>query len=129
MSERYPDLELYVLKPTIEDIEQWLRSSFTQYDIKLTHQDQNQCQWLICGDSFEMPVHLTLAAIKQFASLWFKTNLTDWSTDLDAARQLYQFLSKEVRCSDSSWQDGEDESGQDGWIKINQKGEQRFEWF
>ena len=129
MSERYPDLELYVLKPTIEDIEQWLQSSFTKHNIKLTHQDQNHCQWLISGDSFEMPVHLTLAAIKQFASLWFKTNLTDWSTDLDAARQLYQFLSKEVRCSDSSWQDGDDESGQTGWIKINQKGEQRFEWF
>ena len=129
MSERYPDLELYILKPTIEDIDNWLQSSFPQYKREITYQDHNQCHWLISTDSCEMPVHLSFAAVKQFASLWFKTNATEWATDLDAARQLYQFLSKEVRCSDSSWQDGEDEGGQAGWIKINQKGEQHFEWF
>lgn len=129
MTDRYPDLELYILKPTIEEIADWLKSSFPNYELSVLKHDNNQCQWLISSASSQMQVHLTLAAIKQFASLWFKTNETSWTTDLEAARTLYQHLSKEVRCSDSGWQDGQDEGGQSGWVKINQRGEQHFDWF
>lgn len=129
MKNSFPDLELYILKPTYDEIEDWLTHHFSSQMVSRSDENSQRCCWEISIAQQVMQVQLTLAVEKQFASLWFKTNHTPWPTDLEAAKALYHQLAKEVRCSDSGWQDGEEETGSSGWIKINQRGEQTFQWF
>ena len=122
MTERFPDLEIYLLKPAADAITRWLTEIFPDLDTLSTNNERSH--WRAGG----MDIYLNDKAEKNFASLWFKKNDTPWANDLELGRAAYQALQCEVRCSDSGWQEDEGAASNDGWIKINQNGEKPFQW-
>ena len=123
MTERFPDLEIYLLNPDADAISAWLTSVFDT-GVEVVSTAPGRAHWHIGG----MDVFLNDKAEKNFASLWFKQNRTPWNNDLECGRAAFTALACEVRCSDSGWQEGESEDTEGGWIKINRNGEKPFSW-
>lgn len=126
MTDRFPDLELYILNAEPEAVLSWLQQDIAKLEvIKAT---DKIIQWRTQGTEGEsMEIHLIYKAEKNFASLWFKQNKTPWDNDLSAARRAFEVMGQEVRCSDSAWEE-ESTSDDGGWIKINHNGEKPFVW-
>ena len=123
MTERFPDLEIYLLNPDAAAVSSWLATVFNTA-AEVVSSSTGRTHWHING----MDVFLNDKAEKNFASLWFKQNSTPWNNDLDCGRAAFAALGYEVRCSDSGWQEGESEDAEGGWIKINRNGEKPFSW-
>ena len=122
MTERFPDIEIYLMKAEAAAVKNWLNSALGELtEIK----SGATCHWQFAG----MDVFFTEQAEKNFSSLWFKQNQTPWLTDLDCARAAHTALGCEVRCSDSGWEEeeGDEQAGQ-GWIKLIRGEEKSFIW-
>ena len=122
MTERFPDIEIYLMKAEAAAVKNWLNSALGELtEIK----SGATCHWRFAG----MDVFFTEQAEKNFSSLWFKQNQTPWLTDLDCARAAHAALGCEVRCSDSGWEEeeGDEQAGQ-GWIKLIRGEEKSFIW-
>ncbi|KZZ42660.1 MAG: hypothetical protein MK185_12065 [Saccharospirillaceae bacterium] len=122
MTERFPDIEIYLMKAEAAAVKEWLNSALGEVTVVKAG---TTCHWQFSG----MDVFFTEQAEKNFSSLWFKQNRTPWLTDLDCARIAHAALGCEIRCSDSGWQEkeGDDQSGQ-GWIKLIRGEEKSFIW-
>ena len=122
MTERFPDIEIYLMKAEAAAVKEWLNSALGEVTVVKAG---TTCHWQFSG----MDVFFTEQAEKNFSSLWFKQNQTPWLTDLDCARIAHAALGCEIRCSDSGWQEkeGDDQSGQ-GWIKLIRGEEKSFIW-
>ena len=128
MTDRFPDLELYILNADPEAVLSWLQQDIGALEaIKTTeHLIQWRCQ---NSDGESMDIHLTFKAEKNFASLWFKQNDTTWHTDLELARAAHSALETEIRCSDEGWKEGNENAASDnGWSKLNKGQEKSIEW-
>lgn len=126
MTDRFPDLELYILNADPDAVLEWLQQDIGPLEVIKTA--EHLVHWRgQHGNGSTMDIHLTLKADKNFASLWFKQNHTPWDNDLNAGRRAFEALGQEVRCSDSGWkEDSENDEG--GWVKINHNGEKSFSW-
>lgn len=124
MTEHFPDLEIYLLKPDQAAIESWLQQCWPQLQ---TLQQGERFHWRADTEQGLMDIYLNSQAEKNFASLWFKQNRTAWRNDLECARAAHAALQVEIRCSAAGWQedDGEDDSG---WIKLIRGEEKPFTW-
>ena len=122
MTERFPDLEIYLMKGDPAKVTEWLGAELGDLE---TIKDTGTHQHWRCG---KMDIYMNANAEKNFSSLWFKQNGTPWNTDLEAARAAWTALETEIRCSNSGWDESEGESASDGWIKINARGEKSFSW-
>lgn len=123
MTERFPDLEIYLMKASAAEVQQWLEQALGEPVLEVSAQ-----HWR-CGHNGEtLDVFFNPQAEKNFASLWFKQNHTPWATDLDCGRAAHAALGVEVRCSDSGWQETEGEESSSGWIKLIRGEEKPFEW-
>lgn len=119
MSERFPDIEIYLLKAEVSEIHTWLCSQFDVVEEQKS--SPKSVQWLVDGTE----VLLTLNSNKNFASLWFKQNKTPWNNDLECGRALHTALGKEVRCSKAAWQDGDEGPA---WTKLIHGEEKDLDW-
>lgn len=119
MSERFPDIEVYVLKAEAAEIQNWLTSQFTQVEEQKSN--TKSVQWLVDGAE----VLFTLNSNKNFASLWFKQNNTPWNNDLECGRALHTALDKEVRCSKAAWKEGDEGPA---WTKLIRDEEKDLDW-
>lgn len=119
MSERFPDIEVYVLKPEASEIFTWLCSNFKHVEEKTSR--AKSVLWLADG----IEVLFTANSNKNFASIWFKNNQTPWNNDLECGRSLHSALEKEVRCSNAAWQENEEGAA---WTKIIRKEEKDLNW-
>lgn len=123
MTERFPDIEIYLMKAEAALVLNWLQQTLGEVTVK--NGDADTQHWQTAG----MDIYFTEQAEKNFASLWIKQNKTPWLTDLECARSAHTALQCEIRCSDSGWQEneGDDQSGQ-GWIKLIRGEEKPFIW-
>lgn len=119
MSERFPDIEVYLIKAEAQEVYDWLCTQFSEVEEQKS--SPKSVQWLVDGKQ----VLLTLNSNKNFASLWFKENTTPWDNDLDCGRALHTALGKEVRCSNAAWQ--ETDKGP-AWTKLIHGEEKAFDW-
>lgn len=119
MSERFPDIEVYILKAEADDIQTWLTSVFKR--VEQQNKNAKSVQWLVDN----MEVLYTAESNKNFASLWFKENKTPWNSDLDCGRVLHEALGNEVRCSNSAWQEGDEGPA---WTKLIRGIEKDLDW-
>jgi hypothetical protein len=119
MSERFPDIEVYLLKAEASEVHAWLCTHFDLVEEQKS--SPKSVQWLV--DSTE--VLFTLKSNKNFASLWFKQNKTPWNNDLECGRALHTALGKEVRCSKAAWQEGDEGPA---WTKIINGEEKDLDW-
>jgi len=120
MSERFPDIEVYLLKAEAAEIQNWLSSQFSQVEEQKS--SARSVQWLVDG----MEVLFTLNSNKNFASLWFKENKTPWNNDLECGRAVHGALEKEVRCSNAAWQETDEGPA---WTKLIRGEEKDLDWY
>ena len=125
MTEFFPDIEIYLMKPDFQQVQDWLTQEFSE--LQTIASRDGFSHWKISQGDEEMDVFLNDKAEKSFASLWFKQNKTSWPTDLDCARAAHKALGIEIRCSDSGWKE-EDGENDDGWIKLIRGEEKPVHW-
>lgn len=106
MDENYPDIEIYLAHADIERIDIWLNDAIQALPLTA----RGKSKWLTTGErnGNDIPVMLVTKAADGFASLWFDSPATPWSSDSDCARAAAQALGCEVRCSLGGWQPGDD---------------------
>ena len=126
MTYRFPDLEIYLMKPDAGAVRDWLARQLGDH-IEDQRVVPGHCHWRVTLDGHVMDVFLNDKAEKNFASLWFKQNHSPWNTDLECARSAHAALGIEVRCSDSGWQENVDDSA-GGWIKLIRNEEKPVHW-
>lgn len=126
MTERFPDLELYLLKGEANSVQQWLEQALNM-PLQTVKQHADHTHWRADLPQGTMDVLFNANAERNFASLWFKQNHTPWATDLDCARAAHQALGIEIRCTDSSWQENE-QAEHAGWVKLIRGEEKSFSW-
>lgn len=119
MSERFPDIEVYALKPEASEVYDWLCIHFKNVEEKKS--SAKSVLWLADG----VEVLFTQNSNKNFASIWFKENKTPWNNDLECGRSLHSALGKEVRCSNAAWQEGEEGAA---WTKLIRNEEKDLDW-
>jgi len=123
--QRYPDIEIYASDITFKQIGDWLELHFKQVEKQQTisKKSEARCHWLVDGSE----VIVFGNAIGKYSSIWFKQNNSPWDTDLDCARIACKELDTQVRCSNSSWQEGQGPKSQ-WWRITEQEGEMLIEW-
>lgn len=121
MSDRFPDIEIYLNRPVLADVIGWLDRRFglletrTRANTITCRLKQHDIQCAIVEN----------AAEGRFTSVWFKSPDTPWESDRDCALEAFDELGVEVRCSSGSWQDDNDEPG---WLEITRHGESTIDW-
>lgn len=121
---RHPDIEIYVKDRPVDAIKSWLAShgeNLTEVSTKgLIHElEITFPQGLV-----EVMIHEKVAG-KAWISVWFKTNLTPWETDLDCASTASSDMDTQVRCIASGWDDGDDP---DEFWKVQNGEQEKIRW-
>ncbi|WP_442487783.1 hypothetical protein [Halomonas litopenaei] len=106
MTERYPDIEIYLGEASAERIGEWLGATLNAPPLTPC----GKLKWRTEGhlDDADIPVLLVGKAADGFASLWLDSGQSPWATDADFARAAALALDCEVRCSLGGWQPGDD---------------------
>ena len=122
MSDRFPDIEIYIKRPALADIVGWLDRRFGVRDTR------RQGETLICslGDAGAECFIVENAVKGGFTSVWFRSGDTPWPSDRDCALEASAAFGLEVRCSTGTWQEEDDDST--GWIRITPAGESNINW-
>ncbi|OZG70491.1 hypothetical protein BTA51_25495 [Hahella sp. CCB-MM4] len=126
-SERFPDIEIYVLNTTLENIIDWLNTELSEVSQPIPQGTVVKLTAVYHGQT--IPITVTPgAAGKKFTSVIFDSDATPWDTDLDCARAAYKHFESEIRCSASSWVEEEAEDAPELWWKVNDQGEKKINW-
>ncbi|KAA0874706.1 hypothetical protein [Nitrincola tapanii] len=116
MSSPHPDIEIYIKSTPIEAISAWLEQRFgslAPWQSKgLVHTSALTWQ----GQKIPITLHEKVAG-KAWMSLWFQSNQTPWSQDLDCAQEAATALNTQIRCIVSGWQEGDEP---DEWWSVEQ---------
>ena len=122
---RYPDIEIYVKDVTFQQIEEWLNLHFKNVERKHieTKKSEARSHWLV--DDSEVIAFGN--AIAKYSSIWFKQNNSPWDTDLDCAHAASKKLATQVRCSNSSWEEGQGPESQ-WWRVVDGEEDMLIEW-
>ncbi len=119
---RHPDIEIYVKSRGLEDICQWLNSTFSV--VELQHSQGTVHQYRT-GCGIPVLIHEKVSG-KAWTSVWFDSDRTPWEKDLDCAVVASQQMDTEIRCIAGGWNDGDDP---DEWWKVVPGGEAaKMQW-
>ncbi|MFG6668357.1 hypothetical protein ACGK9R_14790 [Halomonas sp. HNIBRBA4712] len=124
MSERFPDIEVYLARVELDAINAWLEKAIDAPALT----PAGKQKWKSSGrrDGAEVPVLLVEKAADGFASLWFDSAHTPWPSDQACARAAAAALGVEVRCSLGGWSPGDDP---DAFYQVRPDGEEtRIAW-
>ena len=115
MSERQPDIEIYLKRPAFDDISAWLQ---THFDINaVTPQGPDNLLDLSFNNQRLQCLIIARVAKGGYASVWFKQNNTPWRSDLECAEDAHVLLDVETRCSVGGWHNSREERG--GWYRLS----------
>jgi hypothetical protein len=128
---RQPDIEVYIKDISVDAIISWLNDVFVSVEKQNALGKASitlQCKIKDETDIIStIPVTIfTGAAGKLYTSLWFQSDKTPWSTDIDCAIQLVEATGNEVRCSTNGWEEAEDADNQ--WWKVTAEGKTIVNW-
>ena len=114
MDERQPDIEIYLKRPSMNAIGNWLKNHF---DIiaKTPTESGSQLDLRFQQETLQCLV-VERVAKGGYASVWFKTNNTPWRNDLECAEDAHALLEIETRCSTGGWQDAQEDQGR--WYRL-----------
>ncbi|WP_275288692.1 hypothetical protein [Halomonas elongata] len=104
--EAYPDIEIYLAKAKLEALNAWLGETLDTPPLASAGKHRWRTQGQRNGHA--IAILLVAKAADGFASLWFDSPDTPWTTDTDCAREAANRLDCEVRCSLGGWQPGDD---------------------
>lgn len=120
-----PDIEIYIKRPDLEQVTQWLATEFAVLQWQERNDQRLRGTAAVDEQSPSCDVLVLQNAVKGFASVWFKQNHTPWENDLDCARSAWAALGREIRASAGSWQAGAEE---DLFYRIDGEGEVSVLW-
>ena len=121
MTDTYPDIEIYIKRPAVEDIIAWLEERFHVIERKT-----RGASIILTLGTGSLEVVIVENAVKGgYASVWFKRGDMPWSSDAECTREAFTRFGLEVRCSSGPWQEGQDEGG---WLRITGQGESIVNW-
>lgn len=123
MSERFPDIEIYIHKTDADAVQAWLES-----ELKHPIQRLTQSHWLGRYQNQRLDIAFNPEVKKDFASLWFKQNATPWNNDLECAVAANAALDTEIRCSADGWEEEQDDSYEEVWLKVLRGKAKKFIW-
>lgn len=130
MTEPQPDIEIYLKRPAIEDILGWLERYF-EITGHQTSGDKHELGLSYKGAELTCLIFEKVAK-GGYASIWFKSNQTPWSTDEVCASDAFACLGLETRCSSGGWEPGEEGNGTGddtgGWYRFTAAGKTRINW-
>jgi len=125
MSEqRPPDIEIYVKSCSVASIEKWLSSCGSALVSVFSQGATHEYQLTLNAIQITVLVHEKVAG-KAWTSVWFKSDNTPWSNDLECARTATVALDAQVRCIAGGWADGDDP---DEWWKLEKGEESLIQW-
>ena len=130
MTTPFPDVEIYIKDPDPEKILHWLGQTFDAVEVNAAANDKNAKKMTMTATSGKEQVQCVflLNAVKgNFASLWFKSAATPWTSDRDCAASAYQHLQTEIRCSTGAWQSTDSEDDE-SWLCFSSDGESTVSW-
>jgi len=120
---KQPDIEIYIKNGSPKDLFTWLRKYFVYDtdDVETKIADgwdkKSSISCLLKAENSELTLLFTPnAAGKAYRSIWFQSNLTPWLDDKACALSLLESFDGEVRCSESSWTEDEEEMSQKWWV-------------
>lgn len=120
----HPDIEIYIKNAEHTDIVKWLSQRFDSFT-SLGHKGVLHTWHASYQDhTFKVAIH-ERALGKSWSSVWFQSDNTPWSIDLDCAREAAKVLNLQVRCIASGWQEGDNP---DEWWKLENGTEEKIEW-
>lgn len=129
-----PDIEIYVKQGQPENLAAWLSCYFENSVDSLEHWlsqhwDGQGTQTITLQKSNKsIPLAFTPnAAGKAFRSLWFQSAQTAWQDDKACALSLLEHFDGEVRCSESSWTEAEEEFSEKWW-SLTRSEEKLITW-
>ena len=115
MSERQPDIEIYLKRPAFDDISAWLQ---THFDLTaVTPQGPGNLLDLSFNNQSLQCLIIERVAERGYASIWFKQNNSPWRNDLECAEDAHALLEVETRYSVRRWHNSREERG--GWYRLN----------
>jgi hypothetical protein len=125
-SHQSPDIEIYIKQGNIDEIRQWLSHSFENITHRTpTNNAQKQYHYHATYHQQSIPILIVPQVIDHYTSVWINSPQTPWKNDIECARDAYQALQKEIRCTAGSWEQSEDP---DLWWSITQKQETTVIW-
>ncbi|MGI0115944.1 hypothetical protein [Zooshikella sp. RANM57] len=120
-----PDIEIYVKNTTPDLIEDWLDDRFDS--VELVNKEGRTHQYNVDWQGMNIPVMVVeRAAGRAFTSIWFNSAETPWETDIECARDAFEFFDTEIRCNGTFWQ--EEEAADNEWWRITHQGEGIISW-
>ena len=126
--QRHPDLEIYIKDCNSEQILAWLNLHCESIEILSSSQTSLELE-IQFGDQYTNSSLVHKVSGKAWSSLWLKTNVTAWDTDLEIAQQASREMDKQIRCIKASWADGDTQSEDDHqWWKIEDNQQQLISW-
>jgi hypothetical protein len=115
-----PDIEIYIKNLSAIQLLDWLKTYFTLSDeqaiasIDMSVARSHTTQIHFKDQDIELAI-TPAAAGKAYASIWFKSDKTPWSSDLECAESALEAIDTEVRCSAESWAEEEPEFSEKWW--------------
>lgn len=126
MNTATPDIEVYILKCSQEEILLWLRSRFpTSPDFPILKKKPAQLRIRIQHEDKMIPVLIIENASDGFASIWFDSADTPWGNDQVCAQELANYFNKTVRVTSGSWTE---DSDPDLWWQLENGKESYIHW-
>lgn len=121
------DIEIYIRDVDTETVSRWLSARFDRVDLNI-RSPKSVAKGVVYLDDLRIPVTLFPEAHgKHYLCVLFESPDAPWEDDLACARELFQMLGKEVRCSTGGWQEGEDPEDE-FWWRIDESGEEQVRW-
>lgn len=121
---RHPDIEIYVKDRSVERIKEWLISQSRDFSLLSSKGQIHEFSMNFPDGPAEVMIHEKVAG-KAWVSVWFKTNNTPWSKDLDCAHAAAQGMETQVRCIASGWAEGDDP---DEYWKVEGNEQEKIQW-
>ncbi|MCB8890490.1 hypothetical protein [Vreelandella malpeensis] len=124
MSERFPDIEVYLKTVDQHTLEAWLGQTLATSALA----PAGKGKWKTRGRHLDhdVPILLVEKAADGFASLWFDSPHTPWEDDRACAQAVAKALGVEVRCSLGGWHPGDDPDA--FWQVLADGREQAITW-
>lgn len=122
----YTDIEIYLFKPELSDIINWLKKRFLLLlpGTKVTEYSTTY-HFLAKTETESIRIVIIEKILDGYSSIFFDSPDTPWETDLDCARDAFRHFRVEVRCCANSWSA---EQNPDEWLSICQEGESIMTW-
>ncbi len=120
----FPDIEIYIKDLKINEINAWLGTS---WGVSSTSKIGTTAVVQLCNAEQEIECRILEDAVEPgFTSICFSPNKTKWETDLQCARDAFNYFQLEARCSTGGWNENSIED--EDWFKINSDGIHRIKW-